>query len=91
MQEWNVLDIELYNYALDLSKQSVDRWETRGKIEQEEFMNNAFDPIKSCKRPPLELSSETLNIALGGKGCSKVAFYMISGVCFQHSSEPLTA
>lgn len=87
LREWNALDIELYNYAVVLSKQSVDWWVASGKKEQENVMNNAFNPIKSCKRPPLELDGDLLKTVLGGNGCKHIVRKMIGGRCFQHSNE----
>lgn len=87
LHKWNTLDIELYNYAVDISKQTVDRWIAVGKQEQQEMMNNAFNVSESCKKPPMELNGTLLETALGGNDCRNVVRFMLGKKCYQHSRE----
>ena len=84
LHQWNVLDIELYKYVVDLSKRSIDRWETIDKMERDKFMNDVFDPIKSRKIPPMELSNEVKNY-FRRKCQLKWSSWDDWGICHHHS------
>jgi hypothetical protein len=67
LREWNALDIELYEYAVKLSAQTVKRWaKTR---DEEKRQRSSFDASKSCQIPPFRLPNDIFDIALEGNFC----------------------
>mmetsp|Transcript_8865 Transcript_8865/g.21664 ORF Transcript_8865/g.21664 Transcript_8865/m.21664 type:complete len:537 (+) Transcript_8865:150-1760(+) len=73
LEEWNKLDLELYEYAVELSRSTVEQWrKQQSKREEEDDATAAaecggaavaFDSLE----PPM--SDEVFDIAIGGSYC----------------------
>ena len=64
LQEWNALDIELYDYAVELSAKMVKEWNIAKTT-----MSSNLNVTKDCHKPPFRLPTPVFDIALGGLGC----------------------
>ena len=86
LRELNAFDIELYEYAKLLNRDTVKRW-----IEREHNHANSVNQpaLDKCKRPQLALDQSTKPILLGGRGCNNAMypFYWNGGAqhCNLHS------
>jgi len=86
LRDLNAFDIELYEYAKLLNRDTVKRWVERENNHTNSVNQTALD---RCKRPPLALDQFTKPILLGGLGCEnsmKPFFYSGSAQhCNLHS------
>lgn len=88
LQDLNALDLELYEYAVQLSNITVRRWmaqATKGKRVGNALSNRA-DLV--CNKPPLFLEEKDRAIALGGgPHCRPGSWSLYNDGCVQHSRE----
>ena len=87
LRELNALDIELYEYAVELSRDTVGRWIEREEEKSRAGADNIVKTLQQCKRPPLILSNDTKPILLGGQGCVNMErpYFYKGGTCVLHS------
>lgn len=88
LEELNQFDLELYEYAKQLSHRTVNEWVKREQSEAEEEDETL---IEQCQPPPrTELPRKLAYIWLSGKGCIGRPFYYYSPAkvkpeCLLHS------
>ena len=90
LRELNKLDIELFEYAKQLSQQTVDRWVEREGTEGNELDLSILD---ECEVPPKNLTMNEAKVLLSGNGCYGKLLYYYGGDetvgrpdCMLHSS-----
>eukprot|EP00536_Pseudo-nitzschia_multiseries_P007836 jgi/Psemu1/287392/fgenesh1_pg.189_\ len=72
LEEWNKLDLELYDYAVELSRSTVKQWRKQPPDKEEDDAVAAAEcggaavAMNSSKFP---LSDEVFDIAIGGRYC----------------------
>jgi len=86
LRELNALDIELYEYAVKLSRHSVENWLQRKKgppltPDQKKEM------LKKCDKPPFTLPDDHNSVLLGGNGCNEETIFFHGENCTLHSQE----
>jgi hypothetical protein len=87
LQELNALDLELYEYAVQLSAATVRRWMAQ-ETERERIGNalsNRTDLV--CNKPPLLLEEKDHAVTLGGPFCRAGSRSLYPNGCIQHSRE----
>lgn len=94
LRQWNTLDIELYDYAVQLSNDNYEKWE---RWRNEMGNNTAFDAKAVCQKPAAQLPKDIADIAVGGDFCaggrwsgSKWEGFWYFPSCVFHSKESLT-
>jgi hypothetical protein len=89
LTEFNALDLELYEWAQEYTKQTVASWVAKNdkEVEEEEVGDALLND--ECVMPPQALPQEAAKWALGGPTCAgvKKPFYYYGGRCLQHSLE----
>lgn len=90
LEELNKLDIELYEYAKNLSRRTVARWVQRKQSEGNK-LTEGTTMIEQCEVPPRNLTIDKARILLGGEGCRDHYFYYYSPdrvrpACLLHSA-----
>jgi hypothetical protein len=90
LQDLNALDLELYEYAAQLSDTTVRRWmaQERERKRVGGALSNRTDLLVVCNKPPLLLEEKDSAIALGGgPHCRPGTFSLYPLGCVQHSRE----
>jgi hypothetical protein len=75
LEELNKLDIELFEFAKNLSRLTVARWKQQQRSKRNK-LNSAI--IQQCEVPPRNLTLDKARILLGGEGCRETYFYYYS-------------
>lgn len=87
LKNLNALDIELYEYAKQLSNYTVQKWLKRMNMKHNSsFMHSDEYLLAKCTKPPKELEGQTFEILLGGNGCGLGQYYYRGNNCFWSSS-----
>ena len=81
LQEWNALDIELYDFAVQLSAWTVNRWKQRQGGKSRSFNSSL------CQKPASILDANLAEVALGGEGCATGTTSYFQR-CLQHTLDP---
>jgi len=74
LHELNRLDMELYDFAKNLSRHTVEEWVER-EATQYSHGENVKSLLKQCIRPPRRLPPKQSDVLLGGSGCRSPPFY----------------
>jgi hypothetical protein len=98
LRRWNALDIDLYEYAVQLSQENFERWQSRQNLLRVEGSEiHKFDAKASCNKPKARLPQPIANIAIGGDFCvggrwSGINFsdFWYFPSCIYHSREATT-
>jgi hypothetical protein len=70
LRQWNALDIKLYEYAVQLSRENFEKWQHRkSRLNFEENVTQKFDAKTMCNKPQAKLPQPIANIAIGGDFC----------------------
>jgi len=89
LRQLNELDIELYEYAVELSARTVERWLAKSERASYKQELEEFDAAQSCNRPDILPSRDIIKTTIGGRGCNTHgAFFYYSGDCMLHSRVP---
>jgi hypothetical protein len=83
LQKLNSFDIELYEYAKQLSSYTIQKWLKRSNSS---FVHSDEYLLAKCTKPPKELDGQTFEILLGGNGCGLGQYYYSGNNCFWSSS-----
>ena len=84
LQKLNSFDIELYEYAKQLSSYTIQKWLKRSNSSLS--MHSDEHLLEKCTKPPKELEGQTFEILLGGNGCGLGQYYFSGNNCFWSSS-----
>jgi Sulfotransferase family len=100
LHQWNAFDIQLYEYAVQLSQENYEKWQRRKQNQVDEEGNQtsfAFDPKTACSKPVARLPQRIANIAVAGDFCSggrwsekKWEDFWFFPSCLYHSREATT-